>query len=285
MAKTNWSEPLVLGLIAERGNPDPRVAIEDYANELLEAAEQRTLPIDVDLIASVKGIRARRGPFDFAGRIYAEDNGQLVMDLKASDTAARQRFTAAHELMHTAFPCFKEEKRYRLDATTERKPVNQEEEYLCDHGAAALLMPADLVAGSYSIAENGLTAIKQLAQVADVSLEAAGNRLAELAEEPTAFMVFEFGHKPAERPALRRGERVRKRARLRYAHCSHLDAYLPRFKGASEKSSISRAFRTNKRERSIEALPGSKDTTPFAIEAKAFGKDERRRVLAVATVP
>lgn len=118
-----------------------------------------------------------------------------------------------------------------------------------------------------------------------VSLEAAGNRLAELAEDPTAFMVFEFGHKPADRPALRRGERVRKRARLRYAHCSHLDAYLPRFKGANEKSPISRAFRTNKRERGVEALPGSKDSTPFAIEAKAFGSDERRRVLAVATLP
>lgn len=285
MAKTTWSEPLVLDLIAASGEADPRAAIEAYAEKLLVAAEQRSLPIKVDLIASVKGIRSREGRFDFAGRIYAEDDGQLVMDLNATDSRERQRFTAAHELMHTAFPCFSEEGRYRLDAEVETKPVNQEEEYLCDLGAAALLMPARLVGGEFSIAQGGLRAVERLARSAEVSLQAAGNRLAELSDEPTAFMVFELGHKPADRPALRRGERVQKRARLRYAHCSQLDAYLPRFKGAPTQSPISRAFRDPHRQRGVEPLPGAKDETEFAIEAKAYGGEGRRVVLAVATLP
>lgn len=285
MAKTTWSEPLVLDLIAASGEPDPRAAIEAYAEKLLTAAEQRSLPIKVDLIASVKGIRSREGRFDFAGRIYAEEDGQLVMDLNATDSRERQRFTAAHELMHTAFPSFREEGRYRLDAEVETKPVNQEEEYLCDLGAAALLMPAPLVGSEFSIGQGGLRAVERLARSAEVSLQAAGNRLAELAEEPTAFMVFEFGHKPAERPALRRGEKVSKRARLRYAHCSHLDAYLPRFKSAPTQSPISRAFRDSRRQRGVEPLPGAKDETGFAIEAKAYGGEGRRVVLAVATRP
>ena len=49
--------------------------------------------------------------------------------------------------MHIAFPGFEEERRYRLDASTERNPPNRQEEYLCDLGAAALLMPRDLVRG------------------------------------------------------------------------------------------------------------------------------------------
>jgi Zn-dependent peptidase ImmA (M78 family) len=281
--KTTWTEPLVLDLIAASGRADPREAIEDYAESLLEAAMQRSLPIRVDLIASLKGIRSREGRFDFAGRIYAEEDGQLVMDLNSADAEPRRRFTTAHELMHTAFPCFTEEKRYRLDTTVETNPINREEEYLCDLGAAALLMPAHLVDGNYSIADEGLRAIERLSRIAEVSLQAAGNRLAELSDSRAAFMVFEFGHKPADRPALRRGEKVPRRARLRYAHCAHLDVYLPRFKGAASDSPISRAFASGRRERGVEALPGSKDGRPFAIEAKAFGSDERRVVLAVAT--
>jgi hypothetical protein len=281
--KTTWTEPLVLDLIAASGRADPRDAIEDYAADLLADGGQGSLPVRVDLIASLKGIRSREGRFDFAGRIYAEEDGQLVMDLKATDSHERRRFTAAHELMHTAFPCFTEEKRYRLDTEVEAHPPNQEEEYLCDLGAAALLMPAHLVDGSYSIADEGLRAVERLSRVAEVSLQASGNRLAELSDSPAAFMVFELGHKPADRPALRRGEKVSRRARLRYAHCAHLGVYLPRFKSAEADSPISRAFASRRRERGVEALPGSKDGQAFAIEAKAFGNDERRVVLAVAT--
>jgi hypothetical protein len=60
-------------------------------------------------------------------------------------------------MIHKAFPNFTEEKRYRLDATVESKPLNQEEEYLCDLGAAALLMPASLL-DEYEIAKDGLKA-------------------------------------------------------------------------------------------------------------------------------
>ncbi len=68
------------------------------------------------------------------------------MDINQRDSPERQHFTEAHELIHTAFPGFKRERRYRSDAAAmERHPPNREEEYLCDFGAAALLMPAQLV--------------------------------------------------------------------------------------------------------------------------------------------
>jgi Zn-dependent peptidase ImmA (M78 family) len=281
MATKTWTEPLVLGLMAEAQTADPREAIEAYAEKLRRDGRQNSLPVDVEMIASVKGVRSRRGSHDFAGRIYVEADGQLVMDLNATDSEARQRFTCAHEMMHTAFPNFTEEKRYRLDTSVESKPLNQEEEYLCDLGAAALLMPASLL-GEHRLARDGLAAIKRLAREAKVSLEAAGNRLAELSEEPVAFMVFEYGHKPADRPALRRGETVPKQVRLRYAHCSNLDVYLPRFKGAPEDGAIARAHCSNKLERGTEELPGVSRAGSFEIEARCYGVEERQRVLAVA---
>jgi Zn-dependent peptidase ImmA (M78 family) len=282
MATKTWTEPLVLRLMKRHRTEDPQRAIEAYARKLLRDAEQDSLPVDVDLIASVKGVRQRHSDYDFAGRIYVEDDGQLVMNLNTTDNSNRQRFTCAHELMHTGFPGFGPEKRYRLDTVVESNPVNREEEYLCDLGAAALLMPSDLVGDQYDVSD-GLSAVEALSSDAEVSLEAAGNRLVSLAEEPTAFMVFAYSHKPADRPTLRRGKQASKRMRLRYARCAGMDLYLPRFKSAEDESVVTAAYESGRVERGAERLPGAEAAEVFVVEAKRYGKDERECVLAVAT--
>lgn len=281
MGTRNWSEPLVLRLAKKRRDRDPERAIASYARKLLEDAGQSSLPIEVEAIASLKGVRRRVGEHDFAGRIYVEPDGQLVMDLNSTHNENRRRFTCAHELMHTGFPDFEEEERYRLDTTVGANPVNREEEYLCDLGAAELLMPAELIIDEYRLSD-GIASIKALSRAAKVSFEAAGNRLAALAEEEVVFLVFEHGHKPADQRALRRGERVKKRVRLRYARCAHLDLYLPRFKSVSTDSVIARAYQSGMLERGVETLPGAEEAGRFKVEAKRFGPDHRQRVLAVA---
>src|SRR4249919_1650517 len=100
MPTKSWTEPLVLKLIAQNQGDDPIVAVERYAASLRECAAQDELPIDVDLIASCKGIRSRSAVHDFAGRIFVESDGQLVMDLNSSDSPERRRFTCAHEMIH-----------------------------------------------------------------------------------------------------------------------------------------------------------------------------------------
>src|SRR5205085_2878160 len=102
------------------------------------------------------------------------------------------------------------EERYRLDATMERHAENREEEHLCDLGAAALLMPAQLVVGEYSV-RGGLADAERLSADAQVSVEAAVNRLIALADEPCVLICMTWSHKPADRPALRKGEDVPKR--------------------------------------------------------------------------
>ena len=111
-----WTEPLVLKLLARHPGGSAEQIIERHADKLRREAEQHEMPIDVELVASVQGVKHRRAGHDFAGRIYADLDGQLVMDLNDQDGAERQRFTCAHELIHLAFPNFKKETRYRLDA-------------------------------------------------------------------------------------------------------------------------------------------------------------------------
>src|SRR4051795_10630700 len=70
VVKRQWHEPLVLELIERNGGKDPERIIEEHADRLRKRAGQQTLPVKPHLIASLLGIRRRRGEHDFAGRIY-----------------------------------------------------------------------------------------------------------------------------------------------------------------------------------------------------------------------
>src|SRR5919108_4033453 len=254
--KSRWTEPLVLRLIDKHGNKPPEMVLDTLAEKYLREAGQHRLPVDVEGIASLLGIRRRLGEHPFAGRIYAEENGQLVMDLNASDSEPRRRFSCAHEIMHTAFPGFRKESRYRADPVVATyNKARGEEEYLCDVGAAALIMPRSLVEEIFSF-DDGLEAVEELSFEAQVSLEAAGNRLAALSPEPAIFLVMEVGNKPADLPAMRRGEEIPPRLRVRYAVVHGANLYLPKYKSADLDSLFVRALTSREVERETAHLPG-----------------------------
>jgi hypothetical protein len=281
MRTRDWKEPLVRRLIAAHGGKDPERIIEEYADQLREASGETALPIRPHLIASCHGIKRRSGEHDFAGRIYAEPSGQLVMDINNQDSDERQHFTEAHELIHPAFPNFAVEKRYRLDATMDRHAENREEEYLCDLGAAALLMPAALVADEYTV-RGGLADVERLSSDAEVSVEAAANRVVGLADEPAVFLCLTWAHKPADRPALRKGEDVPQALRVRYAATRHLNLYVPKFKSANDESVFALAAETADIESAVTTLPGAQGAGLFRVEAKRYGTERLERVLAIA---
>jgi Zn-dependent peptidase ImmA (M78 family) len=279
--KTEWSEPLVRELIKTNGGRSPEQIMEEHADKLRIAAGETSLPIRPHLIASVHGIKRRQAAYDFAGRIYAEPSGQLVMDVNVEDPEDRQHFTEAHELMHPAFPGFIQGHRYRLDASTERHPENAEEEYLCDLGAAALLMPSELVADQYTV-RGGLDDVERLSSAAEVSIEAAANRVVTLADEPAVLLCMTWSHKPADRPALRKGMEVAKRLRVRYAVTSHTNLYVPKFKGADDDSVFCKAAEATSICAATTTLPGVEQAGLFRVQAKRYGTDRLERVLAIA---
>ena len=284
--KNRWTEPLVLRLIEMHGGRAPEGILEAFADKHLAISGQHTFPVDVEGIASLLGVRRRIGDHPFAGRIYAEENGQLVMDLNASDSEPRRRFSCAHEIMHTAFPGFRKESRYRADSVVETyNRARGEEEYLCDVGAAALIMPRSLVELNYTIS-GGLEAVEQLAFDAEVSLEAAGNRLTALSDESSIFLVMQLCNKPADLPRIRRGETVEPRLRVQYAIVQRMNLYLPKYKSADDENPVARALDSGKTERQVASLPGGPPSALFSIEAKAYPRlgpgGEIKRVLAVA---
>lgn len=279
--RSDWREPLVQKLIEEHGGLAPERIIEAYADEIRVEAKQTSLPIRPRVIASVRGIRQRRATHDFAGRIYAEPGGQLVMDINDQDSEERQHFTEAHELIHPAFPDFKLERRYRLDETMDRYAENREEEYLCDLGAAALLMPARLVVDHYDV-RGGLEDVERLSHDAEVSIEAAANRLVGLADEPAVMLCLTWSHKPADRPALRKGTEVPKRLRIRYAVTTHMSLYIPKFKGADDGSPFCLAAEGTSLVSETTTLPGVEQAGLFRVQAKRYGTERLERVIAIA---
>jgi Zn-dependent peptidase ImmA (M78 family) len=236
-------------------------------------AGQEKLPIDVFGLASARGISVVEvEPRDWEGRVYVDPDGRPVIEIPRGQAPARQRFTVAHELSHTAFPGFVTDRRYRVDedlsvAVFARN--RSEEERLCDWGAAELLMPDDLT-WSYR-ADQGLRAVEKLARDAKVSLEAAAVRLVERSSKPAVFMVL--------------GDDDGAGLRVRYAKVQDLPLFVPRGARVDDASVFARAARSGARERDTGRLP-SRSRRRFHVEARSFplgrGTGTRERVLALA---
>lgn len=251
---------------------DPRERLRALLDDWRREAGQLRLPIDVEGLASARGIRVERvaaGGWD--GRVYAADDGRVTVEVDARQALARRRFTVAHELVHTAFPGFASERRYRVDDDLERAlfaRTRAEEERLCDWGAGVLLMPDELT-WSYR-ADQGLRAVERLARDARVSLEAAGLRLVERSAKPAVFLVA-----AASDDGLR----------VRYARVQGDRVFVARGAPIAPTSALARAAASGRRERGVEPLP-SRSRRAFHVEAKSYptgrGAGARERVLALA---
>lgn len=279
-----WGEPTVLRLIERNSQKDPVALIEGYANRCLREANGHSLPVDVLGIASLLGIRVRVAEQPFAGRVYVDEGGRVIVDLNARDSEVRRRFTCAHEIMHTAFPGFRRDARYRLDRSVGSWERSRgEEEYLCDRGAAALLLPVHSVEGLFDVGR-GLGDVERLASAARVSLEAAAIRLVSLSTQPTVFILLDLGQQ-ADIPRLRRGEAKKEQLRIRYGFAAGLGLRVPRHGLAATESIYLRALNSRGAIRGIDTIPGVPSRHRFLIEAKAYGREElpeSRRVLALA---
>jgi Zn-dependent peptidase ImmA (M78 family) len=248
----------------------------EHLRELLDGWRrehgQQRLPIDVDGLASARGIRVERvGAGDWDGRAYVDDAGQVTVEVDARQPLVRQRFTVAHELVHTALPGFREQRRHRVDDDVELGLLagsRAEEEQLCDWGASVLLMPDELT-WSYR-PDQGLRAVERLARDAKVSLEAAGLRLVERSSMPAAFVV---------------ADAVEEGLRVRYARVRDLGLLIPRGAQVAPTSALARAAATGGRERALEPLPGDSQRE-LHVEAKSYptgrAAGTRERVLALA---
>jgi len=108
------------------------------------------------------------GYIEPVGANFAE-GFRMVLNDKVSP--ARQRFTVAHEICHTFFYELVPELKFTPHATDDG------EEALCNHGAAALLMPAHDIVAHTRGRDVSLATLEALAERYEVSLEAIFLRL------------------------------------------------------------------------------------------------------------
>jgi Zn-dependent peptidase ImmA (M78 family) len=265
-------EPVVERLVGRRADGDPRPRLKAILDRWRMEAGQEKLPVDVVGLASMRGIRVEEVEAnDWEGRVYVDPRGRPIIEVNGRHALARQRFTVAHELTHTAFPGFTADRRYRVDGDLAGAVFarnRSEEERLCDWGAGMLLMPDDLI-WSYR-ADQGLRAVEKLARDAKVSLEAAANRLIEASRKPAVLLVLEGD-----------GSELK----VRYAKVQNLSLFVPRGFRVNEASIFRRAAQTGARERDTGRLP-SRSRRLFHIEAMSFpvgrGSAASERVLALA---
>lgn len=266
-------EPLVDRLVGRReSKKDPRDRLREILDRWRVDVGQTTLPIDVFGLASARGVHVRKAAAgDWDGRVYVDENGRVTIEVDPRHGVARQRFTVAHELAHTAFPGFTDDGRYRVDGNLDDAlfaRTRTEEERLCDWGASVLLMPDDLI-WSYR-ADQGLRAVERLARDAKVSLESAALRITERSAKPTVVVVLDPSPEGLE---------------VRYARVHDLPLFIPRGASVAPTSVLARAAQSGRRERGEERLPG-RSRRVFHVEAKSYpigrGSAGRERVLAMA---
>jgi Zn-dependent peptidase ImmA (M78 family) len=253
MRRSPPPDPLVQRFLAQHQWPgEPEELIVRLCEELLRESDA-CVPVDVRMLASFRGI-SRITPLDQseAGCIYCADQ-QLIVQIRGSDSPERQRFTICHEILHTFFPGFREERRSRTDRLVGSYDRSQLEEYLCDIGAAELLLPRQSFLAALPV-EPQIDDIIELAALFDASLEATAIRMVNLAPIRLAVVVLESAWKPAEeRELIRRADQPSlaglepappsKKLRVRWAYGPRMTT-IPKHKSVSEATPLAKVLET-----------------------------------------
>jgi IrrE N-terminal-like domain len=137
-------------------------------------------PTDIDKLSATLGVTSiRRVPLAVDGRLRRTGAGYTI-EVNRSHSAARQRFTIAHEIAHLILvrggPLGSRRRGRRTPGKELQDPT---EERLCDYAAAEILMPSDWVWAFLSGRSPSLSSILEMARTCRTSLEAAAVRLVE----------------------------------------------------------------------------------------------------------
>ncbi len=149
-------------------------------------------PVNVGLLASMRGIAHIHETAQSPAGMLVHRNGQMVAYIREGDSPPRKRFTILHEAGHTLLPGYVEAPQYRCAG-----PRTLEEQ-LCDHAASELLFPRASFAPDLITAGFGTEPIAALADGYQGSIEATAVRGVELWPDDALLLVLRVAHKPAE---------------------------------------------------------------------------------------
>ena len=178
--------------------PWPENAIISAVRSTFPELRLMTPPIDVAALASKRNIQEiREVRMEMDGKILRIPGGGYRVEVNAAHSAARKRFTCAHEIGHTFFFDLGDkstEKTRALveDANLRNLTVDNQEEALCNLAAAEILMPhAEFTKTASAIGPSAET-ILALSKSYYTSLWSTARRLVQLSRLKLIVALWEF---------------------------------------------------------------------------------------------
>lgn len=182
-----------------------RALVVELAVQLVEELELAP-PVDVELLASSQGVHSVEvTDLPWSGCIVCRPDGEVVIQLRITDSPARRRFTCCHEVGHTLLPGFAHTTQYRC---TPGNPAwggsDHTLEQLCDLVAAELLLPRSHAARDLLAAPFGLRTVEDVAHHYQASLDATARRLVSLSPQPLLMLDLRLARSATDpQPRLR----------------------------------------------------------------------------------
>lgn len=235
---------------------------------LLQAAEAEP-PVPLERVASLRGIvDVRSAEQPWAGILAPKMPRGFVVTVRASDGFERQRFTIGHEIGHTFFDGFHQERQFRCNGAKTRL------EALCDLAATELLLPRAFFRADLAQTSFDLDSVEALADAYQASIEATALRTVDLCRAPAALLVLTPRHKPAE---AGREHLVEPKLRLDYCHRVGKWPYALQHKSVDAHSPLAAALQgeiVDLAEADVAELFRS-DPGPVELHAKRYGHSGR----------
>lgn len=164
----------------------PHAAISLLCSKLVGKTKQDEPPFDVFQYAEMRNARIVEEPNLPAHGILDKNSNGYIIKIDSELPLSRRRFTICHELVHTFF----EDASWKFRLRSKKMDRQIEEESLCDFGAAELLMPATAFKNFVSDRRRNFELVRDIAEIFQVSTEAAAIRIVDTVDEPFAFIVW-----------------------------------------------------------------------------------------------
>ena len=202
------------------------------------------VPVDLAVLASLQNVLSVEVADMVEAGCIRVDGDYFRIRLRASDPERRRRFTLAHEICHIFF----ETTRISgvVDREVGRYGAKDQVEYLCDIGAAELLLPRSAFVARCPPSP-GFDDVCAMAEEFDASVEATASRIVALGLGPAHLVVMEpkltLGQERAvrlatEAPSFLGMEAPAPEAKLRVVWSTGSDWFVPRNKSADDGTAL-----------------------------------------------
>lgn len=194
-------------------------------------------PVDPEMILSYLGVsRVVAADIPWAGYLFQED-GELIVKVRHTDSWTRQRFSMLHEAGHTFLPGFDRAPRFRCDPGLGQREGRSRPETLSDIAASELLFPRDAFIADLS-GRPTFDLVEGLADKYRASITATALRVVSLAPVDSMLIALEWATKPSQR----NNETVEPALRVQWTAPAGRWPFVPHHKSASEHGSLARAL-------------------------------------------